>query len=243
MKVSKWITRILVIAGLLVVGGSAGFAIYFSHGLPASPEAIAALHSTDAVTITDTRDQIMFMPKTTPRAALIFYPGARIAPAAYAARLEPVAERGFAVFIIKFPLNLAVFGMNRAGDVIAAHPNIKKWAVGGHSLGGAFAGSFIEGRNDIKGLILYGSYPAGNLAHRTDLIAVSIYGTNDGLATVEKVNNAKTHNAAPDQVCGYSRGNPFVLRGLWAAARRRDTSDIQEARRHADRGGDNCGDG
>ncbi len=192
MSLSKWIGRVLAALVIIVVAGGAAFAIYFSNAQPASPEALAALHSTASVMVSETSSQITFMPKTPPKAGLIFYPGARVAPAAYAARLEPVAEQGYAVFIVKFPLNLAFFGTDRAAGIIAAHPDIRRWAVGGHSLGGAFASSFVEKRNDIQGLILYASYPAGDLSARTDLVAVSIYGTRDGLATVEKVDKAKS---------------------------------------------------
>src|SRR5512140_4041421 len=110
MKVSRWLKRILLGVVVLAVVGGAGFSIYFSNAMPARPGAMAALRSTASVTVTDSNDQIVFMPKTAPSAGLIFYPGARVAPAAYAARLEPVAEKGYAVFIVKFPLNLAMLG-------------------------------------------------------------------------------------------------------------------------------------
>ncbi len=191
MKVSKCIGRVIVVLLVLVIAGGAAFAIYFSNAQPASSVALAALHNTPAVTVSDTSDQISFMPKAAPKAGFIFYPGARVAPAAYAARLRPVAEQGYAVFIVKFPLNLAFFGTDRAAGLISAHPEIRRWAVGGHSLGGAFASSFVERHREINGLILYASYPAGDLSSRTGLVAVSIYGTRDGLATVEKVDKAK----------------------------------------------------
>jgi hypothetical protein len=174
--------------------------------MPAEPEAIAMLRSTASVTMTDAGDQIVFMPKAAPRAGLIFYPGARVAAAAYAARLEPVAEQGYAVFIVKFPLNLAMLGTNRAADIIAAHPEIKHWAVGGHSLGGAFAGAFLEGRSDVQGLILYASYPAVDLSKRADIVAMSIYGTQDGLATVQKVEQANPTMPAQTQYVAIEGG-------------------------------------
>lgn len=191
MQLSKWIQRVLFTLGLLIFAGVSASALYFANGQPASPEAVAALQSTAAVTVTVSGDQIAFMPHAAPKAGLVFYPGARVEPAAYAARLKPVAERGYAVFIVKVPLNLAFFGANRAAGVMAAHPEIKTWAVGGHSLGGAFASSFARARMDVHGLILYAAYPAADLSRRTDLVAVSIYGTHDGLATVERIERAK----------------------------------------------------
>lgn len=188
MRSIKWILGSL--AGLLFIG-SAFFAIYFSIAMPAGPEAVAAMRSTDSVTITDQPDEIILTPSAPSMAGLIFYPGARVSPAAYAALLRPVAEHGYAVFIVKFPLNLAIFGVDRAGGIIAAHPRIHKWMIGGHSMGGAFATSFLAGRSDVQGLLLYASYPAADLSTRKDLVAVSIYGTKDGLATIEKVDRAR----------------------------------------------------
>ncbi len=188
---STWFKRVLAFVGVLLLIGVGAFILYFSHPMPATPVALEAMKSSDTVTVTDLSDQIVFMPSTSPKAALVFYPGARVDPAAYAARLRPLAENGYAVFIAKFPLNLAMFGVNRAGEIMAAHPEIKKWAIGGHSMGGAFASSFLEGRPDMTGLIYYAAYPAKDISHRTDIVSTSIYGTNDALATVEKIDNAK----------------------------------------------------
>jgi hypothetical protein len=191
VRFSKWGNRVLLGLGLIAVLATAAFLIYFSRGYGPSPAAVAAMQSSDAVTVSENASLVTLMPRTEPRAGLVFYPGARVEAAAYAARLRPLAEHGYAVFIVKFPLNLAVFGTNRAGEVIAAQPGITKWTVGGHSLGGAFASAFLKDRTDIHGLILYASYPAGDLSRRTDLVAVSIYGTQDALATVERINAAK----------------------------------------------------
>ncbi len=191
MGFSKWAKWVLAALAAVLVLGVAAFVIYFSQSYGPSPEAVAAMQSSDTVTVTDARDLVTFMPKGEPRAGLVFYPGARVEAAAYAARLRPLAEHGYAVFVVKFPLSLAIFGTNRAAGVIAAHPEIKTWALGGHSLGGAFASAFLKGRRDVKGLILYASYPAGDLSARTDLVSVSIYGTRDALATVARIENAK----------------------------------------------------
>src|SRR5512138_3643481 len=192
MSLSKWSKRLLAGLGLLVIIIGAGAFIYLGKAYGPSPVALAAMQSSDTVSVTDARGLVTLMPKTAPKAGLVFYPGARVEAAAYAARLRPLAERGYAVFIVKLPLNLAIFGSNRAGDVIAAHPQIKKWAVGGHSLGGAFASAFLQDRHDVQGLILYASYPAGDLSQRTDLVGVSIYGTRDALATVARIEAAKS---------------------------------------------------
>ena len=42
------------------------------------------------------------------------------------------------------PLSLAVLAPNRADKVIAAHPEIERWVIAGHSLGGAMACTYLD---------------------------------------------------------------------------------------------------
>ena len=95
--------------------------------------------------------------------------------------------------ITPVPFNLAVFKPAAAEAVIAAHPEIGRWAVGGHSLGGAMAANFVYTQPDAaEGLVLWAAYPANNnsLADRSVAMA-SIYGTNDGLTTRGKVDASR----------------------------------------------------
>ena len=102
--------------------------------------------------------------------------------------LRPLAEKGYLVVVPPMPLNLAVFGVNAADEVIKSYPEIKHWAVGGHSLGGSMAASYARAHLDkIQGLVLWASYPAGSDdLSKTSLKVGSIYAANDGLATPGK---------------------------------------------------------
>jgi pimeloyl-ACP methyl ester carboxylesterase len=74
--------------------------------------------------------------------------------------------------------------------VIAAHPEIQNWFVGGHSLGGTMAAAYADTHPDqVDGIILWASFPAdtNDLSDQPELAVTSIYGTLDGLATPEKV--------------------------------------------------------
>jgi hypothetical protein len=87
------------------------------------------------------------------------------------------------------PLNLAVFGIDAAADVIAAHPEILHWVIGGHSLGGSMAASYVyDHPGQIDGLVFLASYPAdsNNLSNYNGSV-LSISGSNDGLATPIKI--------------------------------------------------------
>ena len=81
------------------------------------------------------------------------------------------------------PLNLAVFGVGTANDVIRNHPDISSWAVGGNSLGGTMAAQFaFENPPKIKGLFLWAAYPAsGTDLSKSKLLVTTIHGSNDGL--------------------------------------------------------------
>lgn len=183
------LTAVIVLLAALLAGGL-GFVIWASNPLPAMPEAIAALESDAAVTVTQ-GDWIAFAPTgATPTTGLIFYPGGRVDPRAYAPPLRALAAAGYYVALVPMPLNLAVFGVDRANAVIAANPQIEQWALAGHSLGGAMSAAFIDGNpGAVDGLVFWAAFPAENndLTDQPGLAVSSIYGTLDGLATVESV--------------------------------------------------------
>ena len=154
------------------------------------PEALAALESDEQVVVSQ-EPWISFTPTADAQpTGFIFYPGGRVDPRAYAPAARAIAEQGYPVFIVPMPLNLAVLGSDRAADVVAAHPETERWVIGGHSLGGAMAATFIDQHPDaVDGLVLWAAFPpAGNdLSDLVGLEAASIYGTLDGLATPEEV--------------------------------------------------------
>jgi pimeloyl-ACP methyl ester carboxylesterase len=108
---------------------------------------------------------------------------------AYAPAAQVIAEAGYLVVIVRMPLNLAVLDPQAAAGVIAAYPQIKHWAVGGHSLGGAMAANFVYSHPGVaEGLLLWAAYPAGsNDLSRAAVRVLSISGTFDGLSTPVKI--------------------------------------------------------
>lgn len=171
----------LVLAGLLLLG-AAGFVVWAESTNPVMEPALAALNS-DGRVIVENEEWIVFRPADTARPlGVIFYPGGRVEPSAYAPLLRALAEDGYLAVIVPMPLNLAVLGSQRAGEVMVAFPEIESWVLAGHSLGGAMAAAYVYGNPDaVAGLVLYGSYPAGNNSLASlDLPVLSIYGSEDG---------------------------------------------------------------
>lgn len=190
-------TRLLLIAAAVVVIAGLGFTAWALTGPGPEPAAVAALQSDAAVTVevVGLGGWQVFAPTTAgpvgvePTTGLIFYPGGRVAAGAYAAAAHAIAAEGYLVVIVPMPLRLAVFGGNAAEGVIAAYPGITRWAVGGHSLGGAFAADFAYNHPDaVAGLVLWAAYPpSSDDLSRQALAVVSVYGTRDGLAGPEEI--------------------------------------------------------
>lgn len=175
-------TRLALAALLLLAVAGMAALVWLAMPAPLLPEAAAALTSTPTVTYgLDDEGWLVFAPTDrTPTTGLILYPGGRVPPEAYAPAAARIAEQGHLVVIVPMPLNLAVLGADRAGEVQAAYPEIQHWAIGGHSLGGAMACRFASRHpGAVDGLVLWGSYCADDVSAQ-DIAAVSIFGSLDG---------------------------------------------------------------
>ena len=183
-----WTLILLGFIGLLAAL-TVGFVIWGST--PAQPMSVAfdtvLRNPTDEST---KKAWLSFVPESgQPETGFIIYPGGHVDYRAYAPTAQAIADQGYLVVIVRMPLNLAVFDPNAAAQVIAGYPEIKYWAVGGHSLGGAMAANFVyKHPGEVDGLVLWGSYPAANNnLSGADLQVVSISGTLDGLSTPKKI--------------------------------------------------------
>lgn len=129
---------------------------------------------------------LCFLPKAGAKTGFVFYPGGKVQYNAYEPLLAKLAEKRIACFLVKMPFNLAVFNINGAEEVLNQFPEIENWFIGGHSLGGSMAASFL-GKNqfDIKGLILLASYSTVDFSE-SDIKLLSIFGSEDGVLNLEK---------------------------------------------------------
>ena len=179
---------------LLILTSVVGFVIWARY--PAQPDtaALDALLTRQTNQVVTDRDWLVFEENNQePAVGLILYPGGRVDYRAYAAHAQAIARAGFTVILVRMPLNFAFFGINRAADVMAAFPEVEIWAVGGHSLGGAMAAEFtLRNPQLVSGLVLWAAYPGQNASlSEVDVPVVSIYATNDNLATLEEINASK----------------------------------------------------
>ena len=107
---------------------------------------------------------------------LIFYPGGKVEDTAYLPLLERLRAGGVTVVLVRMPFRLAVFDIQAADRVYIAVPSVSRWYIGGHSLGGAMASSYVAGNEDrLSGLILLGAYPVND----SPIPMLCIYGSED----------------------------------------------------------------
>jgi dienelactone hydrolase len=210
MKALRWIgIALLAIIAISAIGGWIALTVLSGRNA-AQPAAIAAM-TPDATVVATGGDWVTFSPSSgTPDTGFIIYPGGLVDPVAYAPIARAIAARGYFVVLDSAPLNLAVIDPGAAAGIIAAYPDIQAWAVGGHSLGGAMAADFVFKNPDAAdGLALWAAYPAGNadLSDRDDLEVVSVYGTNDGLATLEDIEASKSRLPADTVFVAIEGGN------------------------------------
>lgn len=147
-----------------------------------SAEALAATKSSSTVEVSHIDGVWLFQPKNQSTGlGYIFYPGGHVDARSYAIYATEIAEKGYLVAIPEMPLSLAVLGPNRANEVMKKYSDIKKWSIGGHSLGGAMAASYTsENTNKLQGLVLLAAYaPNGKDISQTNISVASLVGTQD----------------------------------------------------------------
>lgn len=186
--VGRIITVTLAIVGIAVVG--------WLRPHSATDPSLTAMTSSPDVTVTETATSITFTPADGDESVgLFFQPGALVDARAYAATLRPVAESGTTVVIAKQPLSIAFLALTAFDATRSAHPLIDEWVIGGHSLGGTVAAQLAATERTVSGLILFASYPASDISD-ADIVALSIFGTRDGLSTPNKI--AASRQNLPD---------------------------------------------
>ena len=174
-------------AACLLLAAVMGMTLCLGSGYGASPDALAAMQGS-----MHNGHAYVFEPERI-EAGLIFYPGGLVDHAAYAPLMQALAERGILCLLTEMPLDLAVLDMNAADGLQALYPQVDRWLIGGHSLGGAMAASYAaKHADDYDGLVLLGAYSTADLS-RTTLSVLSVYGSQDGVLNRKKYENCRDH--------------------------------------------------
>lgn len=168
-------------AGTLVLLLTSVLALWLSP-FGAEATALAVLQEPDDLTVTETATVIvMELESADPETGVIFHPGARVDARAYLNTLRPLAKSGYRIVVVKEPLGIAFLSFGFTQSWIERDDDIRSWILAGHSLGGVVASS--EAVSDhIAGLLLWASYPAGDVSNAEWLEVGSIYGTADQIS-------------------------------------------------------------
>ncbi|MCR5794929.1 MAG: alpha/beta hydrolase [Solobacterium sp.] len=172
------------------------FLIYTGQYCHADETAAAALRTNETVRVEET-GYGWFFDGPSETDALIFYPGGKVEETAYAPLLHDLAGQGMDVCLVKMPFRLAVFGKNKADQVIQQY-DYTHWYIGGHSLGGVMAADYAAGHSSqLTGVFMLAAYPSKQLDENTR--AVQIYGSEDGVLNMAKLEEAERFLPAGSQ--------------------------------------------
>ena len=167
-----------------------GCAIYVSDYYRADSVAIESFTASHSVRANESSGGFIVFEPIDPNAGFIFYPGGKVEYTAYIPLMSALAEKGVLCILIPMPFNLAVLDMNAAKGMTDKYPEIDNWYIGGHSLGGSMAASFVaDNSDDFDGLILLGSYSTAEVT----LPVLSVYGSEDKVMNREKYDKYKTN--------------------------------------------------
>lgn len=184
-----WLTSITLVIVILFGAGL----LYLNDYYKAQDSAIHAFTAVKEAQITEDEDGNLIFKAKKERAGFIFYPGGKVEQTAYKPLMALCAEKGITCILLKMPFHLAVLDKNGADGVKEKFPAIKRWYIGGHSLGGAMSASYVlENASDFDGLILLGAYSTANLS-KTNLKVLSIYGSEDKVLDKEKYDECKAN--------------------------------------------------
>ena len=155
-----------------------GFVLYVNDFYHANPSALAVLDEVEGVELLEKKGQYVFVPDTA-TAGLIFYPGGKVEVESYIPLMARFAEQGVLCVLMEMPGNLAVLDIHAADGVTEEYPEVERWYMGGHSLGGAMAASYTaKHAEEFEGLLLLAAYSTEDLSD-TDLEVLAVFGSED----------------------------------------------------------------
>jgi dienelactone hydrolase len=167
-----------------------GCAIYVSDYYRADSVAIKSFTASHSVRANESSGGFIVFEPIDPDAGFIFYPGGKVEYTAYIPLMSALAEKGLLCILTPMPFNLAVLDMNAAKGMTDKYPEVDNWYIGGHSLGGSMAASFVaDNSDDFDGLILLGSYSTAEVT----LPVLSVYGSEDQVLNREKYDKYKSN--------------------------------------------------
>ena len=127
------------------------------------------------------------------KCALVYVPCALVEHAAYAPLCHAIARQsGCAVVLVQVPFRLAgmITASRRVSAAIRALPGVRRWFIGGHSMGGNFAASWLKAnQGTMQGIIFHGAFSTA-VSGESSLRYLSVQAEHDGLFPHTKAESA-----------------------------------------------------
>ena len=206
ISISKKLLIALGVVVLLLALCAGAFFWYVSDYYRAEDVALDVLAQDSGISV---QDNLTVLSPTVPSdTAIIFYPGAKVEAEAYLPLLEQIKQTGVTCILVHMPFNMAIFDADAAEDVMEQFPDIQRWYMAGHSMGGAMASQFAsEHQDEIDGLTLLGAYIYGDYPDEKTL---TVYGSlnqsvedhidyTENIVEIEGGNHAQFGNYGPQK--------------------------------------------
>ena len=183
MNKRRLLSRCAAVLAAVLLVVFAAFGVYVSIYYHADESVEKYLASETGTTKLAETNYGWFLDGPSDENAMVFYPGAKVDEKAYIPLLYRFAEEGMDVCLVKMPFHLAVFGIDKADQVMSQY-DYENWYIGGHSLGGAMGAAYAAGHADEL---------RGDATKKLDdsLKEIVIYGSEDGVLRLSKLREGR----------------------------------------------------
>ena len=190
--IARRVLTALVVMVVLAVGACAWYVNDYYHADEIALSAIADEGGVDdGVEVRELPNGAIAFVPAEPKAGLVFYPGAKVQPEAYAPLMSRCAESGLICIIVKPLFNLAIIDMDAATGATAQFPEINRWVIAGHSMGGVAAADYLSRHEgEFDAIVFIASYPSVDLTGFQGKV-LSIAGSVDRVLNREQYASAR----------------------------------------------------
>ncbi len=176
-KIKQILTKFIIYTSIFLSLILLVFYIYTLDYYKAEPIALEVLEKDSD--IEEYNEFLALVPKESAEIGIIFYQGGKVENYAYLPLLQKLKNEGYISVLTKAPFNLAIFDKYMADEIYDYFPEVDKWYIMGHSLGGVTASMYAEENQDkINGLILLGAYIYGNYPDEKSLTVYGEFNSN-----------------------------------------------------------------
>jgi dienelactone hydrolase len=177
-------TILLILLGLALLIGANYLLFSTQASLPSQVK--DALNSNDQIKVTLKQEQYLMMEpmETPPTRGLIMYPEGRMDVRTYGYVARQIAQEGYLVIFLSRRGEREVDPVQAYAhieEIIASHPEITAWAIGGHTWNGQISTTYALGHPEQINALVYwaGRFSEGNDLSEISLPVLYVYGTLD----------------------------------------------------------------